>query len=114
MSKSMELSRKVDVGFNEIKQKETWENVLGFAFGNFLGSFAVSLTDKLTSNNSRVLRYGAGTLSSGALSIMAFGMKYKRIGYGAAAISATRAINTATSLLFDKSVGELLNNVGGK
>lgn len=108
MRRSISLKGNMGAGYGIIKQKETWKKVCALACGNLLGSVGVMLTNKLTNNSSRVLQYGAGTLSSGAVAIMSFGLGYENVGMGSAMVSAGQALNTATSLVFDKSIAELM------
>ena len=84
------------------------EEVGALAGGSFLGSVAVMLTNKLTKNSSRVLQYGTGTISSGAVAVVALGMGYENVGMGSAMVSAGQALNTATSLFLDKSIAEIM------
>jgi hypothetical protein len=75
-----------------------------------LGSVAVMLTNKLTNKSSRVLQYGTGTVSAGTVAVIALGMGYENVGLGSAMVGAGQALNTATSLIFDKNISELVNN----
>ena len=98
----------IDAGFREIKQRDTWKKVGALACGNLLGSVGVMLTNKLTKNSSKVLKNGAGTISSGMVAVISFGLKHENLGMGSAMVSAGQALNTATSLLFDKSISEII------
>ena len=106
----MGLKANISIGIERIKEKETWRKIGGGACGMLFGSLAVSVTDKLTSNSNRVLRYSSGTLSSGLVTVLLLGMDYKVASYGAGMVSAGQAINTVTSLVFNKDFNELLNN----
>jgi hypothetical protein len=103
------MKKNIKTGINEITKKDTCKRAGGLLFGSFLGSVAVMLTDRLTSKNNKVLQYGAGTLSSGTVAVLALGMGYENIGLGSAIIGASQAINTATSLVFKQNVSELTN-----
>jgi len=110
MSKTIDLKNNLDAGFQVIKQKDTWKRVAGLACGSLLGSVSVMLTNKLTNKSSRVLQYGTGTVASGTIAVIALGMGYENIGLGSAMVGAAQALNTVTSLVFDKSIAELVNN----
>jgi hypothetical protein len=109
MSRSIELKENLRAGTGKIKQKDTWQRIGALAGGSLLGSGAIMLTDKLTNNSSKVLRYGAGTISSGIVAVASLGFGYDNVGYGAGMVSAGQAINTVTSLLFNKNLNELLD-----
>jgi hypothetical protein len=96
-------------GFSTIKQKETWKRVGAIAGGTMLASVGVVLSNKLVGyvSSDRTFQYVAGTLSSGAVAMLCFGMKWDNAGYGAASTAAVQAINTATALVTGKSLTEL-------
>jgi len=108
MVKSISLRENINTGASKITQKDTWHKIGALACGSLLGSVGVMLTNKLMSNSSRVFQYGVGTLSSGALAVISLGFGFDNVGYGAGMVSAGQALNTASSLLFDKSIGELI------
>jgi hypothetical protein len=76
-----------------------------------LASVGVVLSNKLLDYVSpdQTLRYGAGTLASGAVAMLCFGMNWDNVGYGAASTTAVQAVNTATSLFTGKSLMQLTN-----
>ena len=112
MSKTIDLKRNIDTGFNEFKQKSTWRRVGAVACGSLLGSAAVILTNKLTSRSSKVFQYGTGTLGAGAVAIASLGVEKEftdYMGFGAAMVCAGQAVNTASTLLTNKTIAEWVN-----
>ena len=108
MSKT--LRKNIDTGIKEISKKDTWRRACGLLCGSLLGSVAVMVSDKLTNSSNKFLRYGAGTIASGTVAVLALGMKYENVGLGSVIVCAGQAINTATSLVFNKNTAELLSN----
>jgi hypothetical protein len=103
------MSIDISNGIKEIKHKDTWKRVGALTCGSLVGSLSVMLTNKLTKNNSKVVQYGAGTLASGVITVVALGMGYDNLGMGSAMVSSGQALNTITSLVFDKNISKLMN-----
>ena len=97
-------------GKDTLKSKETLKKVGLLAVGSLSGKIAVALSNKLTSNTTQVFQYGAGSLSSGIVTMLALGTGYSDIGYGSAMITADQLINTASTLLTGKNLSQNLNN----
>jgi hypothetical protein len=49
-------------------------------------------------------------LGAGTVAVLALGRGYENVGLGSAFVTVGQAANTATSLVFDKNVAELISN----
>jgi len=104
-----DVSSTMRAGASKMKNKEVLRRILHLAGGNLLGNVAVILSNKLTAGSTPALQYGAGTLSSGLVSVAALGLKHDEVGMGCAMISAGQLVNTASTLLTGKSINQHLN-----
>jgi len=96
-------------GVKALKSKDTLKRVCYLAGGSLLSRVAVILVNKLTSGTSQSLQYGVGSVASGVVTAGALGMGYLDLGYGSAMVTAEQLINTGSSLLTGKSIGENLS-----
>lgn len=101
---------RMNKGLSVIKtqKKEIFKQVGMMTLGSVAGGMGVMLADKLTSNSSNTLQYAVGTLTSGAISVLGFSYDKDYFGMGAASVACMQAANTATTLLFDKSIAEII------
>ena len=105
-----DVSSTMRAGASSIKSSETLKRIFKVAGGNLLGNVAVILSNRLTAGSTPTLQYGAGTISSGLVTIASLGLNHNDIGAGSGLVTAGQLINTCSFLLTGKSINQHLES----